>query len=107
MHFTDGPAYEASVIGCCLHYNVAFVRVHKHHKDVLSLLCLQGERMESMPEAVFALGRHYVSQEFMVASGESVFQRNNFDCVELMFSSCKITKVCTIDTLLVLTCILM
>ncbi|XP_021837127.2 uncharacterized protein [Spinacia oleracea] len=92
VHFTDGPAYEASVIGCCLHYNVAFVRVHKHHKDVLSLLCLQGERMESMPEAVFALGRHYVSQEFMVASGESVFQRNNFDCVELMFSSCKITK---------------
>lgn len=84
-------ACAAKLLGCCLHYNVAFVVVEK--KDQVSSLPLQGEVIESVPDVVFALGRHYVSREFMAARGKNILKPNRFDCQELMFSSCKITKV--------------
>ncbi|XP_056687363.1 uncharacterized protein [Spinacia oleracea] len=90
VRFGHEEPCNALFLGCCLHYNIAFILTLESCKSGLLPL---NER-ECLPKGndVFALGRHYLSGSYMVASGRTTVKKNQFDCAEILYSSCKITK---------------
>jgi small nuclear ribonucleoprotein (snRNP)-like protein len=73
-----------------LHYNVALVSV-KNHYDLRP-----ANTLPSRPKwcsDVAAVGRCFESSALMAMSGKLISSRSALDCLYLVHSSCKITKV--------------
>lgn len=86
----DEPC-DGTLVTCCLNYNLAFIKVKERCQ--VRPMPMGGRDCLSDDFEVFAVGRHYLSGDIMIASGTTTSKTNPFDCAELMFSTCKITKV--------------
>jgi hypothetical protein len=82
---------KGSLEHCSLHYNVALVSVKGIH-DV-RIADIQAQLDYRVVSRVAAVGRCFESGELMAASGDLVPWSGRLDCMFIVRSSCKITKV--------------
>ena len=87
---------EQRIIGTLQHYdlsyNVAVVGIPNSCKNHAALFF-----EEPQTKVVVALGRAFKSGNLMATDGSVIGERDKFDCRELKYSTCKITKVYTVD----------
>ncbi|KAM0896447.1 hypothetical protein ACQ4PT_023190 [Festuca glaucescens] len=82
----NGKRLEGKLLHRNLSYNVAVVSipiVSKNHAEI---------SVEATQTEVVALGRAFKSGNLMATAGLVIGEQDKFDCRELMFSTCKITK---------------
>ena len=83
-----------------LHYNIALVRVNDYRPSHSHSLKIQHQLLKDCE--VVALGCIFKSGELMASRGEKACMLYTYDCKFLMFSTCTITKVSLLSSVLLL-----
>ena len=77
-----------------LHYNIALVRVNDYSPS--HPIKIQHRRCDN--REVLAVGRIFKSGELMASRGHKASMACEHDCGYLLFSKCRITKVCVLSS---------